>query len=88
MGIKPLYYMVSGEVLLFASEMKAILQAPMERIVDRQSLYAIINLGYIPGDRTLLEGIRKLPPSSYLVYQNNSVRIESYWGIPPIEVSH
>ena len=87
MGIKPLYYLVKDDVLLFASEMKAILQAPIERMVDRQSLYTILNLGYIPGDRTLLQGIRKLPPSSYLVYQNNSVRIESYWGIPSIDVS-
>jgi len=87
MGIKPLYYLVKDDVLLFASEMKAILQAPIERMVDRQSLYTILNLGYIPGDRTLLQGIRKLPPSSYLVYQNNSVKIESYWGIPSIDVS-
>jgi asparagine synthase (glutamine-hydrolysing) len=87
MGIKPLYYLVKDDVLLFASEMKAILQAPIERTVDRQSLYTILNLGYIPGDRTLLHGIRKLPPSSYLVYQDKSVRIESYWGIPPIDVS-
>jgi asparagine synthase (glutamine-hydrolysing) len=87
MGIKPLYYLVKDDVLLFASEMKAILQAPIERTVYRQSLYTILNLGYIPGDRTLLHGIRKLPPSSYLVYQDKSVRIESYWGIPPIDVS-
>ena len=87
MGIKPLYYLVRGEVLLFASEMKAILQAPIERTVDRQSLYTILNLGYLPGNRTLLQGVRKLPPSSYLVYQNNSVMIESYWAIPPVDVS-
>ncbi|MGA3110026.1 MAG: hypothetical protein ABSD99_11375, partial [Candidatus Bathyarchaeia archaeon] len=53
MGIKPLYYLVKDDVLLFASEMKAILQAPIERTVYRQSLYTILNLGYIPGDRTL-----------------------------------
>ncbi len=87
MGIKPLYYLLKSEVLLFASEMKAILQAPVDRTVDRQSLYTILNLGYIPGDRTLLQGIRKLPPSSYLVYQNKSVRIEHYWTIPSIEAS-
>ena len=86
MGIKPLYYAVKGDTLLFASEMKAILQAAIERIVDPQALYTILNLGYIPGDRTLLEGIRKLPPASYLIYQNNSVRIESYWTIPQIDM--
>ena len=87
MGIKPLYYAVRGDTVLFASEMKAILQAPIERTVDRQSLYTILNLGYVPGERTLLEGVSKLPPSSYLVYQDRSVTIGSYWTVPPVDMS-
>jgi asparagine synthase (glutamine-hydrolysing) len=87
MGIKPLYYAVKGESLFFGSEMKAILQAPVERVVDRQALYTILNLSYIPGQRTLIEGIRKLPPSSYLVYESGSVRIETYWNIPPLDAT-
>ena len=87
MGIKPLCYAVNGNSLLFGSEMKAILQAPIDRVVDRQALFMILNLSYIPGERTLVEGIRKLPPSSYLVYENGSVRIETYWAIPPLDVT-
>jgi len=85
MGIKPLYYAVKGKSLLFGSEMKAILQAPIERAVDRQALYTILNLSYNPGERTLLEGIRKLPPSSYLVFQNGSRSVHTYWTIPPVD---
>jgi len=85
MGIKPLYYAVKGRSLLFGSEMKAILQAPIERVVDRQALYTIINLSYVPGERTLLEGIRKLPPSSYLVFQNGTINIYTYWAIPLLD---
>jgi asparagine synthase (glutamine-hydrolysing) len=87
MGIKPLYYAVRGETILFASEMKAILQAPIERVVDRQGLYTVLNLSYIPGDRTLLEGIRKLLPSSYLVFENGSIRVETYWTVPPVDTT-
>ena len=50
MGIKPLYYAVMGDTLLFASEIKSILQAQIERRVDTQSLYTILNLGYVPGE--------------------------------------
>ncbi len=84
MGIKPLYYSSQKGALLFASEMKAILQAPLKRTVNHESLYAILNLGYIPGNATLLEGIRKLPPSSLLTIEDDSIRIESYWDIPPV----
>ena len=87
MGIKPLYYAVKGETLLFASEIKAILQASIERTVDGQSLYTILNLGYVPGERTLIEGVSKLPASSYLVYQDGAVTTDSYWAVPVVDVS-
>jgi asparagine synthase (glutamine-hydrolysing) len=87
MGIKPLHYRVKGKSILFSSEMKAILQAPMDRAVDRQALYTILNLSYLPGERTLLEGIRKLPPSNYLVFENGSARVETYWTVPPVDAA-
>jgi len=85
MGIKPLYYTMQNGGLLFASEIKRILQAQIPRAVDRASLFAIINLGYVPGDRTLLDGVFKLPPSSILVYKDGSVKVSQYWDVPPIE---
>jgi asparagine synthase (glutamine-hydrolysing) len=85
MGIKPLYYTIKGDSILFGSEMKAILQAPIQKTVDVEALYSILNLSYIPGERTLLEEIRKLPPSTYLVYQGGSVRTETYWTLPSVQ---
>ena len=82
MGIKPLYYTIQKSTLLFASEMKAILQTPLSRVVNLESLYCVLNLGYIPGKGTLIEGIYKLPPSSFLAYHEGSVRTENYWQIP------
>ncbi len=82
MGIKPLHYALQKNGILFASEIKAILQAPFNRAVNLESLYAVLNLGYIPGKGTLIDGIYKLPPASFLAYQNGSLRIESYWHLP------
>jgi asparagine synthase (glutamine-hydrolysing) len=84
MGIKPLYYTIQKNSLIFASEVKAILQTPFSRVVNLESLYSVLNLGYIPGTGTLIEGICKLPPSSFLVYHDGSVRIETYWQLPTI----
>ena len=86
-GIKPLYYATYMGALLFSSEMKGLLQAPLRRAVDLEALHAILNVGYIPGAGTLLQGVRKLPPSSLLLFHNGSIRIESYYEIPSIDES-
>jgi asparagine synthase (glutamine-hydrolysing) len=87
MGIKPLYYALEKGKLLFASEIKAILQAPITREVDKEALFTILNVGYIPGDRTLLRDVRKLPPSSLLVFRNGSAKISTYWNIPALDAT-
>ncbi len=84
MGIKPLHYALRENAIFFASEIKAILQAPFSRAVNIEALYAILNLGYIPGNGTLLQGVYKLPPSTRLVFQAGAVRIESYWHVPEV----
>ena len=87
MGIKPFYYALEKGKLLFASEIKAILQAPITREVDKEALFTILNVGYIPGDRTLLRDVRKLPPSSLLVFRNGSAKISTYWNIPALDAT-
>jgi asparagine synthase (glutamine-hydrolysing) len=82
MGIKPLYYALDGSRFFFASEIKALLHANLKRTVDCQALYSILNVGYILGNRTLIEGISKLPPSSLLVFQNGRIEISYYWSMP------
>ncbi len=82
MGIKPLYYSIQNSGILFASEIKAILQASLPPTVDTEGLYAILNLGYIPGTRTLFRGIHKLPPSNVLVFQNGSFRVSAHRSLP------
>jgi len=81
-GIKPLYYTPANGGLIFASEIKAILQAPLERRVNREALNAILNLGYIPGGMTMIANVNKLQPSTLLVYENGSTRQAKYWDLP------
>jgi len=82
MGVKPLYYTIEKGRIFFASEIKALLQANLKRSVDCQALYSILNVGYIPGNRTLLEGIKKLPPSSILIFKDGKSEVSTYWKIP------
>src|SRR5690348_8939902 len=61
-GIKPLYYWKQGDNLYFGSELKAILEHPdSPRQLDLDALGSYLSVNYVPGTRTLIEGIRKLP---------------------------
>jgi len=82
MGIKPLYYVIERQQLLFASELKALLQSNIKRSVDTQALYEILNLGYAPGSRSLIRNVHKLPPSGMLIFKNAQAKISKYWEIP------
>jgi asparagine synthase (glutamine-hydrolysing) len=64
-GIKPLYWAVFGNVLLFGSEQKAILAHPAaRRSLDREALVEYFTFQNIFTDRTLIEGVHLLPPAT------------------------
>jgi len=81
-GIKPLYYTTVGKILLFASEIKSILQYErVKREVNIKSLHYLLNIEYIPGEVTLFKGIKKLLPGHILVHKDDDVHIHKYWDI-------
>ncbi|VVB74131.1 Glutamine--fructose-6-phosphate aminotransferase [isomerizing] [uncultured archaeon] len=81
MGTKPLFYMESEGKLLFASEIKAILQySEIGRQIDREGLNSYLAFGSVLGERTLFKGIRKLRPGHLLKYDGRTVHIEKYFS--------
>jgi asparagine synthase (glutamine-hydrolysing) len=83
LGVKPLYYTVKNEALIFASEIKAMLETPgISTSIDPVALEAYLSLGYVPAPLTLLEEIRKLPPASLMVVENGGFAVSRYWRMP------
>jgi asparagine synthase (glutamine-hydrolysing) len=83
MGIKPLYFAQRGEDLYFGSELKAILIHPeIERALSREALDCYLSLNYIPCPWTLIDGIRKVPPGTWMEWRDGEVRTKSYWQLP------
>ena len=81
-GIKPLYYAFVGRNVAFASELKSLLKAPgVDTELDRESLSLYLTYDYLPAPYSIFEGIRKLPPGHYLVYQDGQLREEAYWDV-------
>lgn len=85
MGEKPLYYAHDGRTLLFASELKALLEHPAFRHeIDRDAVEDYLLFNYIPAPRTIFLHCRKLPPASHLTFdlESGSLEVTPYWILP------
>jgi asparagine synthase (glutamine-hydrolysing) len=82
LGKKPLYYYEDAERLVFASEMKAILQVPgIPKEVDPTALDLFLAYQYVPHPLTIFRHIKKLPPAHILVHENGHTEVRRYWDL-------
>lgn len=82
LGIKPLYYAVVDNTLIFGSEIKSLLQFPsLHASLDLQSLSAYLSLKYVPAPRTLFAGVQSLPPGHWLHVDGDRMNIQRYWDV-------
>ena len=83
-GKKPLYIYHRSNLLLFASEIKAILAHPaVERRIDDKQIPTYLIHGYIPTPQTFFGGISSLAPASVLLKDSlNPLKQWSYWDFP------
>jgi asparagine synthase (glutamine-hydrolysing) len=81
MGVKPLYYVHTPDGLGFASEIKSLLAGGLlEARLDPVAAELFLAYGYVPGPRTLFDGVRKLAPASTLVWEDGELGEETaYW---------
>ncbi len=80
LGIKPLYYAIRNGNIYFGSELKAIFaHDEIPRTLCRKALGYFLSLNYIPGPLTLVEGIEKLGPGTWLQCSNGRFRTGRYW---------
>jgi asparagine synthase (glutamine-hydrolysing) len=82
LGKKPLFYRFHEGRLLFASELKALLEDPtVPREVDEAALDDYLAYSCIPTDRCIFKGIQKLAPGHWLQWKDGRLRIERYWDV-------
>ncbi len=81
-GIKPLYYYRTNDCITFGSEIKSILVDPtVPRNIDPHGIHTLLSYYYIPGEDTLLQGIKKLLPGHYLVVKDGKCIDREYWDL-------
>jgi asparagine synthase (glutamine-hydrolysing) len=85
LGIKPLYYALTHDAIVWGSEIKAILASErVERSLDLDALAAFLAWEYVPAPATLLRSVRKLPAGALLEVdlQDEKVSQSIFWQIP------
>lgn len=97
-GVKPLHYCLAGETLIFASEIKSILQHPaISREVNLEAVSDFLTFGYVPDPASAFRGIFKLEPGHTLTFKDGQLTTRRYWdfnyhqngaGEPPREESY
>jgi asparagine synthase (glutamine-hydrolysing) len=84
-GIKPIYFSQMGEKFVFASEPKAMLDLPFyQKRIHFPALLCYMIYGYVAGADSIWEGIHRLMPGHYLVYEADTRQMKpgKYWELP------
>ena len=83
LGVKPLYWTLAGDRLLFASEIKGILESGLVAPRPNRAVFSeVFATRGTAGVETLFEGIYKLLPGHRLIFEDGRVRTERYWELP------
>jgi asparagine synthase (glutamine-hydrolysing) len=80
-GIKPLYYYFDGENFAFASEIKGLVQLPIDKSLDYTAIANYLYLGFFPQEQSIFKHIKKLPAGCIGTLEKNSFSIKSYWTL-------
>ncbi|MBS1645894.1 MAG: asparagine synthase (glutamine-hydrolyzing) [Bacteroidetes bacterium] len=82
MGIKPLYYSFQNNTLLFASELRAILQSGLiEKKINKNALIDYAQYQTVHAPNTIIENIKMLLPGHFITIENKELKITCYWKI-------
>ena len=82
LGVRPLFYTMADDALIFGSEIKAILTDPSVRAeIDPVALDQIFTFWSTASPRTAFRGILEVPPAHYLTVRRGKTRLQRYWQL-------
>lgn len=82
-GVKPLFYTIQKNTLIFASELKAIFQYPgIEKEIDEQGISEMLGIGpaHTPGT-TIFKNIFEIKPAHFGIFNASGLHLERYWKL-------
>ena len=82
-GVKPLYYTLFNDTLIFSSEIKAIFEYPgIEKEINKQGICELFGIGpaHTPGN-SIFKNIYEIKPAHFAVYNKSGLHIQRYWKL-------
>ena len=81
LGVKPLYFTHRDDGLAFGSEIKSFNSFLPEKRLSEAAIQSYFIFKYVPGNNTLFNDVKRLPPGSYAAYDiaRNRLEVETYW---------
>jgi asparagine synthase (glutamine-hydrolysing) len=83
LGVKPLYYTLRNNNLIFGSELKTLLSHPLVKpIIDEEGICEVFGLGPAHSlESGVFKNISSLPPAHFLLFSKEGLKVEEYWTL-------
>ncbi len=81
-GIKPLYFYSDEDYFFFGSELKAILNFPIQKEINWSAVCLYFQLNYIPGKNSIFKNIHKLEPGHIITVDSRQSTVDRWYTIP------
>ena len=79
-GIEPLYYAMDGSTCVFGNSLKMVASnRAAGKSIDTDGLVRYLLFNYIPGEISIIRGVKKLRPGHMIVFQGGESEIRRYW---------
>ena len=83
LGIKPLYWTLSGGRIVFGSEIKAVLESGLvSATANEDAIPELLSTRYLSGSETMFRGVHRLLPGHTLVFERGTVTTRQWWDVP------
>src|SRR4051794_23666045 len=84
LGVKPLLYVERQGGIAFASTARALHAAGLAGEIDPQAVTEFLEYGYVTDERSIYEGVRKVPAGSLLEWSSGQLKEHIYWSLPEV----
>jgi asparagine synthase (glutamine-hydrolysing) len=88
LGVKPLVYALRDGRLAFASSVRALRAAGLAGVIDPQAMAEYLEFGYVTEERTIYQGVAKVPQAAILEFSGGQLREHKYWSPPEVNAAH